>query len=580
MKTQDAAENPLVGRGGGNTNKLQSSISKRRKVMKATRFLRSVLWALVVGSVLVGLSFGQTFKNNGALVNNLTFKAANFQNYNTKAGVVHNSGSMWMTANLTNSGGGFNGEIANQIAATPGTLKVDGNFTNGTGFTWNSLATSLIQVGGALSNTTAANFATDTGRVEYYNAGTPQTILVNIKSTTYGGLTASGGGGAGAKKTLGGNVTVVGTVNVANVSVLEVGAGNALIVQAYPSAFNLNASGTLDASAATATVNYAAPGTNAQNVIGATYGNLTVSNGTGTRTALGAVTVKTVLTNLSATTLDFSTFALDASTATSIVNTGATIRSQGSVTLNATPPTIAGLFIYEASSGTQSVGTATYNDLTVQAGAGAAGQKNFPTGTVAVTGAYTATGATRNYGLTTSTFEYAGITASSTQTVVGGESYNNLTIAGAVADTGFVAGGHKKANASLSVAGALTIAANNVLDMQSNSITTLGSGANSGKIMWAASNKAVAGAGITEFYAEFAGTVDPSASYGVLLFTGGGTKTIGGVVTAGPGSTLGTGVAIAAVTGNLTVSGTGNLTVNGDLQNDGVLTNSGQVTVQ
>jgi hypothetical protein len=137
--------------------------------------------------------------------------------------VVHNSGSMWMTANLTNSGGGFNGEIANQIAATPGTLKVDGNFTNGTGFTWNSLATSLIQVGGALSNTTAANFATDTGRVEYYNAGTPQTILVNIKSTTYGGLTASGGGGAGAKKTLGGNVTVVGTVNVANVSVLEVG---------------------------------------------------------------------------------------------------------------------------------------------------------------------------------------------------------------------------------------------------------------------------------------------------------------------------------------------------------------------
>lgn len=546
--------------------------------MKTTKLIQKGLMALLSIALMASLAMGQVFKNNGTLINTNTFNTGTFQNYRTAAGIVHNSGTIYATGNYVNSNATLNGRTynQNQAGSTGGTINVDEGYTNSTGYTHNSLSGSLIRVGVGLTNTTAARFATDTGRVDYKNASTAQTILAAVKTSTYGGLTVSGGGGVGAAKTLDGSVTVVSAVDVAASSNLIVGAGNTLTVQAYPDAFTVGASGVVNANNATATVDYAAPSTNAQNIVPATYGNLTISGGTGTRTVsgTGGVTVLTALTNNSGTILDFTTHALDASAATSIVNTGGTIQTQGSVTLNSTPPSIAGTFKYQAASGTQSIGAATYSNLTLEGGATTSGQKDFPTGTVTVAGVYAASGADRYYGLTTSTFAYGGSAASVAQSVVGGESYHNLTITGA-SDTTFTVAGHKKAAGNFSVGGALTIAANNVLDMASSSITSLGSGANSGKIMWASGNTYVAGAGFTEFYAENTATVAAGTGYGILLFTGSGTKTIAGIVTAGPGTTLGNGV---EVYDNLTVSGT--LTVNGDLQNDGSISNSGTITVQ
>jgi hypothetical protein len=540
--------------------------SKRRLAMRAKQMLKQV--AVLMCAVAVGVS-AQTTRNRGTIVNTSTWNVVNLQNYQgATGGKISNNSTINVTGNLTNGdGAGATGVIHNQYAAGAGTINVNGNYANADGTTFNSNASSLIRVGGALTNTTAANFSTDTGTVDY-KAAAAQTVLQTVKNNTYGGLTLSGGGGF--SKTLGGSVTVEGLVTIAASTDFAVGASNTLTVNA---ASPFATSGTFTADASNATVVYNRNG--AQNVTTGSYYNLTLATG-GTKTVntgSGTLSVAAGGTLLNNTTFDLDTYAFSTGATSVITNTGQTIRTKAGVTFGASH-TIAGTFIYENATTSQSIGGATYQNLTLQSGSGASGQKNFNATTVNVSGTYAASGANRNYG--TGTIAYVGTGASATQSVLGGESYYNLTISGA-ADTTFGVGGYKQASAALTATNGLTIAANNVLDMQNFGLTAPGTNANSGKIRWAGSNTFVTGTGMTEFYHTSGSvTVADNAGYGRLLFSGAGSSTIG-TLTTGPGTGAGVGLYVTASGATVTV-GT-SLTVNGDIENDGTIINNGTVTV-
>ena len=554
--------------------------SKRRIVMNASRFFTKGLWLLAAATLVAGLASGQTIKNKGTYTNTNALNAGAFQNYKTGAsgsgGVLNNSGTVTIGTNFVNSSGTFLGSVQNHIAATGGTIAVTGAYQNADGYTYNSKATSLIKVGASganpITNNTAARFATDTGKVEY-TAASNQTVLAAIKSTKYGALVLSGG--SSAVKTLGGSVTVEGLVTIAASTEFAVGSSNTLTLNAATPFSN---SGTFTANASGATTTY--NNSSDQNVTGAAYYNLTLSDG-GTKTVSdGAATVSIAaggtLTNGTGT-FDLGTYDLTTTATSSVTNNSSgTIKTAGSVTFGAAH-TIAGTFNYYKTTATQTIGTATYSNLTLSGGTGATGKKIFPSGTVSASGTYTVGGADRDYSTNSSTFAYAGATASTNQTILSTESYYNLSLTGA-SDTTFTTAGRKRANGNLSVANNFTVSANNVLDMQGNtSITFGGTGTNSGKIMWQGDNTYVAGTGVTEFYGTGTGSVAAGTGYGVLWFTGSGQKTVGAVVTAGPGSGSGTGVYVGS-SGDLNVTST--LTVNGDLENDGSITNSGTITVQ
>jgi hypothetical protein len=544
-----------------NSQSSHNHLSKRSTVMVTTRLIRRVIMAFIAIAVVIGMVFGQTFRNNGTLNNTSTFNTGTFENWRgSTAGKVNNRGTIAATANYLNSNGTQNGVTHNQLGGVAGTVNVNGNYTNSSGTTFNSLAASLIRVGGTLSNTTAANFSTDTGAVDY-KAATTQTVLATVKSSTYGGLTLSGG--SSAVKTLGGSVVVNGLVTIAASTEFAVGTSNNLTLNA---ASPFSGTGTFTASATSATVNYNR--NDNQNVRSSTYYNLTLADG-GTKSAQGNITLASggALTNNG--TFDLTTFDLDMSAASITVPASDTVRTQGNVSFGTNTFTFGGLFLYEKTAANQSIGGATYTNLEIAGGA----QKDFPTTTVRVNGVYTAGGAgARAYG--TGTFAYGGSGASVTQAVVSGESYYNLTITGA-GDTTYTVAGRKQANGSLVITNALSVAATNVLDMQGNTFTTLGSGTNSGKLMWSGNNTHVGGAGVTELYGIGTGSVADGA-YGILLFTGSGTKTVAGAGT----SATNTGLVAMSIASLAVVDVTGTLTVNGDLENDGLLTNSGSITVQ
>ncbi|MFA6469684.1 MAG: hypothetical protein WCW35_12355 [Bacteroidota bacterium] len=531
-----------------------NTISKRSNAMKNAI-------AILIFVLVSSLAFGQgTFKNNGTLINTSTLNAGTFQNYRTAPGTVYNSSTIHTTSNYVNSNGTLNGLTFNQDVTntTGGTINVDGSYTNSTGFTYNSKAASLIRIGSALTNTTAANFSTDTGAVDY-KAAAVQSVSATIKSNTYGALTLSGGGDFA--KTLAGSVTVEGLVTIAASTQFAVGASNTLTVNATSPFSN---SGTFTADAASATVVY--NNTSDQDVTGANYYNLTIANG-GTKTVnTGAATVAIAASGTLTNGTGIFDLAANALTtdATSTITNGGTIQTGGAVTFGA-EHTIAGTFIYNRATTTQSLGAASYTNLTLANGTGATGQKNFPAGTVTVTGTYTTGGADRSYG--SGTFVYGSTAA---QNVLGGaaEPYNNVTISGS-ADTST----HKTVTVgNLTVANNLSISANNTLDF--GSFTTAGALAgtidNSGKTMWASSNTYIGGTGATELYGSGASSL-VNGAYGSLLFTGAGTLSLAGATTT---------ATYTLVSSNLTVSGTGVLTVTGDFDNDGIVTNQGTITVQ
>jgi hypothetical protein len=504
--------------------------------MKQTRYTLQkgqAIVALLLCSLflIVSPSFSQkTTKNSGTLNITTAQSFTNFENYKTTtAGTVNNSS----------------------------TTTVSGNYDNGIGTTNNSTATSIIRIGGTLTLGTGA-FTTTVGEVEYAGAAA-QTVISGVASSTYGKLTLSGGG----TKTLGGSVVVNGLVTIAASTEFAVGASNTLTLNAATPFSN---SGILTASTAGATVVY--NNSSNQYVTGAAYYNLTITNG-GTKTVSdGAATVSIaaggMLTNGTGT-FDLASYALT-TTATSSISNGGTIQTAGNVTFGATH-TIAGTFIYQATTGTQSISTANYTTLTLSGGSGATGQKNFPTGTVSVSGTYSVSGADRSYG--TGTFVYNGTAA---QNIIAGASnqYNNLSLSG-TADTSI----HKTVTTgNLTVNGDLTIGTNTNLDMAAYTGTFGGSASNSGKIMWQVGNAYVGGTGMTEFYGTTGGNVAAGTSYGNMLFSGTGLMTF---------ATAGTTI----VSGNITINAGAPVTVNngvtvqvnGDVDNNGALTINGILNV-
>lgn len=353
-------------------------------------------------------------------------------------------------------------------------------------------------------------------------------------------------------------------------------------------------SGTFDASNASSIVNYTSG--SGQTVLASTYGGTLGLSGAGAKSLGGATTAAIV--NHTAASGAFTignTLAINGSSASSLdeIIVSSTLTHSGSNTLTiANVSNLTGGTITNTSSGTTAFSQASLltGTGTISASDGAltfAGDIDVSnaSGNFSVSGDATATFAenftnsgagTISFG-GTSTAIYNNSTGNNIQTVLG-TPYVNLTVTGA-GDTTFATGGKKQVNAALTVSGTLTIAGNNVLDMQSNTLGGGFTGANSGKIMWAAGNTFVGGSGVTEFYSGSAGTIAANTGYGVIWLTGSGTKTISGTVTAGPGSGLGTGVMVA---NNLTVDGTGVLTVNGDLdvESSGSITNTGSITVQ
>ncbi len=510
--------------------------SASRRNVSSLVFLALLLVAAVVPA--------QTIRNNGTMNNTGTLNCASFYNYKGGTpGTLNNTGtvnaSLLFDNNLT--GATVNNNAVGKINLTGATS----SYTNGLGATYNNTATSRIAVAATLSVGTGT-FVTSAGEV-LYNGTAAQTIA----PLSYGILSTATGG----TKSLSGTTAVQSSLSIGSGTTLSV-AGDTLTINGIPS----NA-GTFAANAAGSLVIYNGAGN--QSVLGALYDNLTVQNG-GTKTALGAVDVAGRLTNTA--TFDLSTFALTTGASASIVNTGSTIQTAGNVTFGARH-LIDGTFIYNASSGSQTLGAASYLNMTLSGGSGATGQKNFPADTVSVRGIYAISGANRNYG--SGVFAYAGAAA---QTVFSSEAYAGLTITGA-ADTSV----HKTADGNLTLSGALFIAANNTLDMLGFG-GTFGSGSmNSGKIMWQGNNAYVAGSGMTEFYGTTPGLVAVGAAYGNMRFSGSGTKTISGAV----GATGGNAAFGVTIDSNLTIGVGASLTITGmDMNAIGPITNNGTITVQ
>ena len=542
--------------------------------MNATQVIRRGLWALAALFLVGGLVFGQTYKNGGTINNTSTMSVGNFQNYKTSAGKVNNRGTINVSTNYTNSDGALVGITHNQLGGTAGTIDVSGNYANSVGETHNSLAASLIKVGGTLTNGVFNNFVTDTGKVDY-KAASAQAVLARVKNNKYGALSLTGG--SSAIKTLDSSLTVEGLVTIASTTEFAVGSSNTLTLNAATPFSN---SGTFTANASSATVTY--NNSTDQSVTGGAYYNLTISNG-GTKTVdNGASTVSVAaggtLTNGTGT-FDLGTYALTTTATSSITNNASgTIQTGGTVTFGASH-TIAGTFVYYKATGSQDLGAASYTNLTLQGGTGATGKKVMPSGTLNVSGTFSIAGGDRDYSTNTNTFAYTGATSSTNQTIYSSESYYNLSISGA-SDTTFSTAGRKQADGNLSVTNDFTLAANNVLDMQGNTtITAGGTATNSGKLMWQGNNTYIAGtSGVTEFYGTGAGTVAVGASYGKLAFSGSGTKTVSGAVTANASS--GVTALFVYSSGDLSIGAAGNLTINGDVENDGTITNAGTFTVQ
>lgn len=379
----------------------QSTHSKRSKTMNASRYFQVGIVAFVSLFLLTSVMLAGDFKNGGTLYNKATktFTVANghFQNYNVAAGKVYNAGTIQITAGLKdflNGNAVLVGYVRNDTLATAGTITLTRNYVNDIGWTQNQTGT--IQLGGDLTST-GATFVTNLGEVDY-NGAAAQAVY----TTTYNILRLNGSGGT---KTLGtGTTTVSNTFQLAASNTVAVGTNT----------LNLNGTVTVGGSltsGATGTVAYNGA---AQSVIPANYGNLTIA-GTATKTASsGTVGIASAYSNLVGTTLSVVDLNLGASS-TFASNLGTT-KISGTATIGVGLGTnLGGTFDYTATTGTQTVASAQYTNLTISASGGVGVTLNS---TYYISGNYTLSGTTvRTYTGSTVRFNGAGaqvITADAT----------------------------------------------------------------------------------------------------------------------------------------------------------------------
>lgn len=501
---------------------------------------------LVCLFMVASLSFSANLTNKKTINITAPVSYGTITNYQAGTGGIINvqtGGTLTATTSLDNNFAGATINITGTGVVTTGNGVT---YTNGAGTTSNTATTGKITLGGVLTLGTGT-FTTDASEVEYANTAA-QTIASGVVSATYGKLTIIGGAGT---KSLDGSIIVANQVTLGTGTTFSVAGATLTLNGTAP----FTGTGTLNASTTNSTVIYNASG--AQTVYTATYDKLTIQNG-GTKTASGSITVNNNLTNTA--TFDLSTNSLTFGASASITNTGATIQTAGNVTCGATP-TIGGTFIYQAATGTQSIGTANYTNLTLGGGSGAAGQKNFPAGTVGVSDMYSVSGGSRSYG--TGTFVYNGTSAQS----VAGEGYNNLTIA--------TTGGYATASAAITLTGTgnLVINSGSTLDMAGFNSSTFpgGSNNNAGTIRWSGDNAYVSGTGTTEFYSTSAGIIASGTNYGNMLFSGTGMKTFTtNPITATGTMTVNSG-ALVTVNNGITLQINGNVTLVNTITNLGTI---------
>ncbi len=288
-----------------------------------------------------------------------------------------------------------------------GSLTVNGTLTTTAGGTLDMGVTSLLggtlttitnggtiktSVPTATSNVPIPSGKTWGGTIEYGALTGLQTVV----AATYNNLQLDNTSGA---NTAGGSLTVNGTLTTTAGGTLDMGATSLL----GGTLTTITNGGTIKTSVPTATSNVPIPGgktwggtieygalTGLQTVVAATYNNLQLDNTSGANTAGGSLTVNGTLTTTAGGTLDMGATSLLGGTLTTITNGGTIKTSVPTVTSNVPIPsgkTWGGTIEYGALAGSQTVVTATYNNLQLDNTSGT----NTAGGSLTVNGTLTTT---------------------------------------------------------------------------------------------------------------------------------------------------------------------------------------------
>ncbi len=430
---------------------------------------------------------GNVTINGGGTWTNSVNEAISF------GGSLQNDGTFIAgTAVQTFTGAGKTFGGANEISIPSLTITSPGNYTNsgtltvgtalaGTGSLTQG-ASAILNFGGTSTITTLV--ATAGGNTVNYN-GAAQTV----RAASYQHLTISGS----ATKTLGGSVTnggdltvSAGTLDLSTFTANRATAGgtftlaNSAALQVGGTA-NFPANYSTVSLGATSTVNYDNAG--AQTVSAQTYGHLTIS-GSGTKTLAGAATIAGDL-NVSAGTLDLSTFTADRTSAGGTLTVAASailkVGGTGTMPANFSTRTLNATSTVEYSGAAQTVSAETYGNLTTSG----SGTKTLAAGTTSIAGILTiGTGTTfdagaNDFSITGNWVNNGSFSASGAQTVsytgtgsptIGGSAtttFNNLTIN--------KSGGTATANADFTVTSVFTIQAGTFAG-SARTITLAGSG--------------------------------------------------------------------------------------------------------
>ncbi|MFA5834370.1 MAG: hypothetical protein WDA22_12915 [Bacteroidota bacterium] len=322
-------------------------------------------------------------------------------------------------------------------------------FTNGAAGTTNNLGT--LNVKGVLTQSApAANFKTSTGTIGYTgNAAQDVLAGTSIDLGIYGGLALNSTGAF--TKTLLGNATVAGGVALTGDASFTIGATQLTVTRTGSAIFSNTSTGSYTFTGGTVVYNATA----AQTVFPSTYGNLTLSGGSGSvKTSDGDVTVNTVLTVDASNTLlvDGATGLADlilgagaditnngtinqadedglftASDAGNAITNGASalIKIAGTASFTSNP-TIGGTVEYYAAVAAQNIAQADYVNLTLTN----AGSKDFAAVEYKVRQAFTSTGGTVTFAAG-NIFHYSGVTADGgSQTVAALNNYREIKFSG------------------------------------------------------------------------------------------------------------------------------------------------------
>ena len=452
-----------------------------------------------------------------------------------------------------------------------GLISVSGTLTTSTGGTFDMSANTLtlgssstLTNGGTLT-TSAATAFTDSrstktfgGTIRYASSTGGQTIAEGNYSTL-SFINTSG------TNTSGGTISVTNGFTIPSLTTFDLSTFGLTCSSNLTNNGTLKTSSTINPAFSTSTSSLAGTvefaGTNGQ-IPAKTYTNLTLSNSSGTNTAVGTIIVSGTVTVSVGGTLAMGSYKL------TLNGTGTTLLNGGTITTSATTATssfsdarttktFGGTVVYGLSTGGQTVAVGEYNNLTVSNSSGT----DVVGGSIVVTGILSTTaGGTLNMGYSTMTLSSSSTlsnggtirtTASTTftdsrssksfggtieyyatsgQTIAEGN-YANLTLSNA--------SGTSTAGGPLVVSGTLRTTSGGALSMATYTLTLASSSAltNGGTISTTASSPfsdsrtTKTFGGTIRYAASSGGQAVASGDYSSLLLENGGTNTAVGPIT-------------------------------------------------